>query len=171
MTWSRRGASLPLCLLLAGASVRAQDAPAPSAPAPSATPGLQFEYRSSTRSGPSRAFIDVAIQAHSADADAALWIAAPDSAGAPDPALVADGLRRWRVGPLDRFKEGETRRVVLLLRPIDPCRPGTALWAEVSVNGSWLPAERRGKRTLGGTVADCSEPMLLVDVLSVEQRK
>jgi hypothetical protein len=37
--------------------------------------------------------------------------------------------------------------------------------------GSWLSAEQRGNRTLGGTIADCSQAILSVDVVSVEQRK
>jgi hypothetical protein len=115
--------------------------------------------------------IDVSIQSQAADAEAVLWITDPASSRTPDPTLMSEGTTRWRLGPLDRFAAGETRRVVLLLRPRGSCRVGAALWAEITMAGSWLSAEERGNRTLGGTVADCSNAILSVDVVSVVQRK
>jgi hypothetical protein len=132
---------------------------------------LEFQYRSSPASGPARALIDVSIQSHAEDAEAVLWITTPASTQAPDADLMSEGTTRWRVGPLDRFKAGEARRVVLLLRPRGPCQVGAALWAEVAIAGRWLPAEEHGTRTLGGTIAECSNPILSVDVVSVEQRR
>jgi hypothetical protein len=166
-----RRVSFVASLLLAGSPAAAQDSSTAPAGSSSATPGLEFQYRSSGRSGPARALIDVSIQSQAADAEAVLWITDPTSSRTPEPALMSQGSTRWRVGPLDRFEAGKTRRVVLLLRPRGQCRVGAALWAEITMAGSWLSAEQRGNRTLGGTIADCSQAILSVDVVSVEQRK
>jgi hypothetical protein len=143
-----RRVSFVASLLIAGGPAAAQESSPASEPG-STPPGLEFQYRSSPTSGPARALIDVSIQSHADDAEAVLWITTPASTRAPDADLMSEGTMRWRVGPLDRFKEGEARRVVLLLRPRGPCRVGAALWAEVAIAGSWLSAGERGKRTLG----------------------
>jgi hypothetical protein len=114
--------------------------------------------------------IDIAIRSTSPDSEATLRIAPDGSAPDPDADALAADLPRWRVGPLDRFRAGERRSVFLVLRPIGRCQAGATLWAEISLNGSWLAAEERGSRTLGGVLADCNEPTLLIEVVSVEQR-
>jgi hypothetical protein len=170
--------ALVLCcgLLVAGDRVaRAQEASAPAAPGSGSkaavpSPGLNFDYRTSSRYSPPRALIDIAIRSTSPDSEATLWIAPHGSTLGPDADALAADLLRWRVGPLDRFRAGERRSVFLVLRPTGPCRAGATLWAEISLNGSWLAAEERGSRTLGGVLADCNEPTLLIEVVSVEQR-
>jgi hypothetical protein len=114
---------------------------------------------------------DISIQSRSAGTEAVLLITPLGSVPAPDASAASEGLTRWRVTPLDRFTQRETLRAILLLRLLEPCRPGVTLWAEISINGTRIPADERGNRTAGGTIADCSEPLILIELLSVEPQE
>ena len=171
-----RSALVCCCLIqgvLGAAAAYAQEAPAATAPGAgtpaegAASPGVTFDYRTSSRHAPPRALVDIAIRSQSPDTETVLWVAPPGSATTPGESAFSERLMRWNVGPLDRFSKA-TRRVFLMLRQSQACQSGATLWAEVSLNGRWLPAEERGRRTLGGVVADCAEPMLVIEILEVE---
>jgi hypothetical protein len=130
---------------------------------------VTFDYRVARATTSSRAVVDIAIAAQSSETEAAIWVAPAGLVGDPDPGAIADASARWTVQPLDRVTAGTTRRVFLILRPAGSCAVGAPLWAELSLDGSWLEGDR-GVRRLGGILTTCREPLLIREVLAVDFR-